>query len=74
MSSGDDSKKDKLKYEFNVFTENLDLVSDFNTNRIVTAERNSAGSKFHTFDPFSNQFIEDGPRVVINNAGNVVKI
>ena len=63
---------DREELVLNPVTGDLDLVRIFNADRIVTAERNSSGHKFHTFDIQSKTYLEDGPRVVIDNNGNVV--
>jgi hypothetical protein len=57
-------EKDKLAYEFNAFTENLDIVQKFNENRILTSEYKADGSK--------RDEIEEGYVVICDNAGNVV--
>ena len=56
--------KDKIKYEFNVFTENLDLVREFNENRILTSEYKVDGKR--------RDVLEDGFVVICDNNGNVV--
>lgn len=63
---------DREELSLNPITGKLDLVRQFNPDRIVTAERNSAGTKFATFDKASETFLDDGPRVVIDLNGNVV--
>lgn len=66
--------KDKLKYELNVITGELDLVKEFNANRIVTHTRNSAGGMLKTYNVASNSFIDQDPLIVVDNNGNVVVI
>jgi hypothetical protein len=56
--------KDKIKYEFNIFTEELDLVKEFNENRIITSEYKANGKR--------RDVIEEGFQVVCDNNGNVV--
>lgn len=74
MNQGDQNKpKDKEVYLFNALTGELDLALAFNPDRIVTASLNSAGGARTTWDATSNSFISDGPAVVIDNNGNVVK-
>ena len=68
------SKKDKEELLINPITKKLDLVIKFNPDRILTAERNSAGSLFHTYDPASGTFIQDSPKVIIDDEGNVVVV
>jgi hypothetical protein len=66
--------KDKLKFEFNPLTQELDLVSEFNSNRIVTHNRNAAGQLLMTFNVASGGFIAASPEVVIDSSGHVVVI
>jgi hypothetical protein len=66
--------KDKLKYEFNVFTEELDLVSEFNTDRIITHEKNNAGHMLMTYDPATGLHVPMEPMIVVDNNGNVVVV
>lgn len=65
---------DKYEIVLNPVTGKLETVRVFNPDRIVTAQRNSAGRVFNTWDPGSGIFLEDGPRVVIDEEGNVVTI
>jgi hypothetical protein len=74
MSVLDKNVKDKIAYEWNVFTDELDVINRFNENRIVTAERNSAGTINMIYDPASKTHIETGPYVVTDNNGNVVVV
>jgi hypothetical protein len=66
------SPKDREELVLNPITGKLDVVRIFNPDRIVTAERNSAGHRFQTWDAASGTFIDDAPVVVIDNNGNVV--
>lgn len=66
--------KDKTGLDFNYITGRLDLVRKFNPDRIVTNERNSAGSMNCTFDPGSGQFIDLGPQIVTDNEGHVIVV
>lgn len=63
---------DRDELVLNPITGKLDMVRIFNPDRIVTCERNSAGHKFQTFDVQTQNYLEDGPRVVIDQYGNVV--
>ena len=63
---------DQIQYVFNPLTGKFDAVKTFNADRIVTAALNAAGSPRVTYDPPSSTFVEDGPAVVVDNAGNVV--
>lgn len=63
---------DREELVLNPITGKLDVVTQFNPNRIVTCERNSAGHKFQTYDVQTGTYLEDGPRVVIDMNGNVV--
>jgi hypothetical protein len=56
--------KDKTKYEFNVFTENLDLVKEINENRIIMSEYKTDGKR--------RDVLEEGFIVVCDNNVNVV--
>jgi len=58
----------------NPITKKLDMVRNFNADRIVTATLNQAGQPRMTFDVASNSQIPDGPTVVIDNDGNVVTV
>lgn len=66
--------KDKVGYEFNVFTDELDVVNKFNVDRIVTSQRNAAGMLNMIFDPASGTHIESGNSIVIDRNGNVVVV
>ena len=66
------SAKDKEELVLNPVTGKVDVVIKFNPDRIIIAERNSAGTKFMTWDPASSSFIEDGPQVVVTDDGKVV--
>lgn len=56
--------KDKVKYELNVFTENFDMMLQFNEDRIITSEYRPDGTR--------RDVIEEGFVVVCDNMGNVV--
>lgn len=66
--------KDKLKFELNPITGELDLVKEFNSNRIVTHYLNSTGQPSLALDQASNQYLDLGPLVVVDNDGNVVVV
>lgn len=70
MSNIRPSDRDELV--LNPITGKLDVVRIFNPDRIVTAQRNAAGTIQTTYDRASQTYIDDGPRVVIDNDGNVV--
>jgi len=74
MSVKDKNVKDKTAFDFNVITGQLDLVRKFNPNRIVTNERNAAGTKRMTHDPASGTYLDDGPAIVTDEDGNVVVV
>jgi hypothetical protein len=65
-------EKDKLKYEFNVFTKQLDLVQEFNANRILTSEYLPNGNMRKVYDPETGFYMDAGPEIVFDNNGNVV--
>jgi hypothetical protein len=65
--------KDKIKYELNIFTGDFDVITEFNTNRIVTSQYNALGLKRSTYDVSTNTWVDDGESVVVcDNNGNVV--
>lgn len=66
--------KDFEKLLFNYITGKLDLALEFNTNRIVTCEYGITGRKLNSIDPVLNIPLDAGPRVVVDNDGNVVSI
>lgn len=66
--------KDKLKYEFNMITGQLDLVLEFNPNKIVTHELTPFGNSRMSFDPITNSYYEAGPDMVCDSNGSVVVI
>jgi uncharacterized protein YbbK (DUF523 family) len=74
MSVKNKKIKDKTKYVYNFDTDLLDVVDKFNVDRIVTAERNPAGTKNMIYDPASGTHIESGPTVVIDNEGHVIVV
>lgn len=74
MSVLDKKVKDKETILFNPITGKLDMALKFNPNRIVTNERNSAGTLLMTYDPASGLHIKSDPLVVTDNAGNVVVV
>ena len=66
--------KDLEKLLFNYITGKLDLALEFNTNRIVTHERNQAGYLMQTYDSVTGLHLNSGPHVVTDNEGNVISI
>ena len=64
--------KDKLKFELNPITGELDLVKEFNPDRILSHSLNPAGNKIMQYDPISATYFEAGPEIVFDNDGNVV--
>lgn len=74
MSVLDKTVKDKETILFNPITGKLDMALKFNPDRIVTNERNSAGTLLMTFDPASGLFIQQDPLIVTDNNGNVVVV
>lgn len=65
---------DREELSLNPITGKLDLVRQFNPDRIIVAERNSAGHILKTFDPESGAYLEDAPEVVTDRDGNVITI
>ena len=74
MSVLDKLIKDKEVILLNPITGKLDMALKFNPDRIVTAERNSAGTLNMTYDPASGTHIGSGPFVVTDNNGHVVVV
>lgn len=66
--------KDKIKIEFNPITGELDLISEFNPNRIVTHEMTQFGNKLVSYDPAYQTYYESGPQTVYDSDGNVVVV
>jgi len=66
--------KDKVKFEFNPITGELDLVTEFNADRIITHTHNNAGHLMMTYDVPSGSYIEMEPMIVVDNNGNVVVV
>jgi hypothetical protein len=65
---------DELDIDINPATGELNLVTDFNTDRILTSDYIHTGQKRVTYDLASGTFFEDNPVVVVDNNGNVVKV
>lgn len=74
MSVFDKTVKDKETVLFNPITGKLDMSLKFNPDRIVTNERNAAGTLLMTYDPASGLFIHADPTIVTDNNGNVVVV
>ncbi len=72
MSVKNKTVKDKTALDFNYITGKLDLVRKFNADRIVTHERTNTGAPLMEYDIYSNSFVAAGPKVVVDNEGNVV--
>ncbi len=65
---------DKEELVINPTTGKLDVVRIFNPDRILTHERNAAGTKLMTYDYASQTHIEAGPEIVVDQNGNVVTV
>ncbi len=74
MTVLDKKVKDKETILFNPITGKLDLALKFNPDRIVTNERNAAGTMLMTYDPASGTHIPADPAIVTDNNGNVVVV
>lgn len=74
MSSENQAVNDKTEIKLNPITGELDLVSKFNPDRIVTSEYNAAGTINMAYDITSGVHIEMGPQIVFDNNGNVIVI
>ncbi len=66
--------KDKIKFEFNPITGELDMVSEFNVNRIVTHELTPLANKIQWFDPVTSSYYNADSQIVTDGNGNVVVI
>lgn len=66
--------KDKIKFEFNPITGELDLVSEFNANRIVTHQLTPQANSIQWFDPVQNIYYNADDQIVTDSEGNVVVI
>lgn len=67
-------KKDKEVFLFNPLTGEFDLSLQFNGDRIVSHQYNSAGTELLVWESSSSSFISMGPLVVFDKKGNVVLI
>lgn len=65
---------DREELSLNPITKKLDLVRQFNPDRIITHERNVAGTLLSTYDYASDSHIIAGPDVVVDQYGNVVTV
>ncbi len=74
MAVLDKTVKDKETLLFNPITGKLDMSLKFNPDRIVTNERNSAGTLLMTYEPASKTHILADPAIVVDNEGNVVLV
>lgn len=70
----DNSPKDKLKLELNPVTGELDLISKFNEDRIISHTLNPSGHPLVQYDPILNKWYSSGPEVVFDENGNVVVV
>lgn len=66
--------KDKIKIEFNPITGELDLISEFNPDRVVTHQLTPFANPLQLFDPVQNVYFPLGDQVVTDSNGNVVVI
>jgi hypothetical protein len=66
------SPKDKLKFELNPITGELDLVKEFNPDRIITHENNQLGNRLVTYDMTTGLYVDMDAVIVTDNNGNVV--
>jgi hypothetical protein len=74
MSVENKRVNDKTKYEFNPLTGEFDLVVKFNPDRIITAERNAAGTTNVVYDMASGTYMAMEPQIVTDNNGNVIVV
>jgi hypothetical protein len=66
--------KDRLKFEFNPITKQLDLVSEFNADRLVTHSRNVADNPMQMYDPVLGMHFDVDAQLVYDENGNVVTV
>lgn len=66
--------KDKDSLVLNPVTGKLDMVRSFNVDRILTADKNSAGNALVVFDPLSGQYLDPGPQIITDENGNLVVV
>lgn len=74
MSVLDKTVKDKETILFNPITGKLDMALKFNPDRVITNERNAAGTMLTTYDPASGMHIPSDPTIVTDSNGNVVVV
>lgn len=65
---------DREELSLNPIYGKLDLIRQFNPDRIITAERNSAGHILQTYDVETGTYLADAPEVVTDMNGNVVTV
>lgn len=70
----DKKPKDRLKFELNPLSGELDLISQFNEDRIVSHTHNPAGHALYQYDPILGTWYASGPEVVFDEKGNVVVV
>lgn len=63
---------DRKKFVVNPITGELDLISKFNANRIVTNDKNLLDRDNLIYDAVANTHLLMGPLVVTDNDGNVI--
>ena len=64
--------KDKLKYEFNPLTGELDLIKEFNPNRIITHRLSPFANARVDWDPIVGVYYVADDAIVTDGNGNVV--
>ncbi len=69
-----DKPKDKLKYEVNAITGELDLVSEFNVNKIITHKLTPFATPRMDYDPVQGVYYEADDGIVTDSNGNLVVI
>lgn len=66
------SPKDQLTAVINPFTGQLDMVRNFEPNRVITHSCNPAGNPLTVYDPVSGAYFPSDDSVVTDNQGNVI--
>ena len=68
------SPKDKLKFELNPITGELDLISEFNADKIITSSLLPNGNPRTAYDPVTGLYFQEEDSLVMDENGNVVTI
>ena len=64
--------RDKDEAVINPFTGQLDMVRNFEPNRVITHSCNPAGNPLTVYDPVSGAYFAADDSVVTDNQGNLI--